>query len=123
MLKNLAIVLVAAGIAIPAAARQRGQNPAQQRPTITRGGEQPGPARETAGPSEEKIVQTPHVARLDGREIKYTATAGTLPIEADDGKVAARMFFVAYTRDGEDPKGRPVSFLYNGGPGSATIWL
>ena len=44
MLKNLAIVLVAAGIAIPAAAQQRGQNPAQQPPTLTRGGGQPGPA-------------------------------------------------------------------------------
>src|SRR5439155_722042 len=38
-------------------------------------------------------------------------------------KVAARMFFVAYTKDGEDAKTRPVSFLYNGGPGAATIWL
>jgi carboxypeptidase C (cathepsin A) len=61
--------------------------------------------------------------RLDGRDIKYTATTGTLPIRLDDGKVAARMFFVAYTKDGEDVKTRPVSFLYNGGPGAATIWL
>jgi carboxypeptidase C (cathepsin A) len=61
--------------------------------------------------------------RLDGREIKYTATAGTVPVRLDDGKVAARMFFVAYTKDGEDVKTRPVSFLYNGGPGSATVWL
>src|SRR5437763_190911 len=61
--------------------------------------------------------------RLDGRDIKYTATAGTLPIRLDNGQVAARMFFVAYTKDGEDAKTRPVSFLYNGGPGAATIWL
>ena len=59
--------------------------------------------------------------RLDGRDIKYTATAGTLPIRGDDGKINARMFYVAYTKDGEDPKTRPVSFLYNGGPGSATV--
>ena len=123
MLKKCAIVAFAAAMSMPAVAQQRGQNPAQQQPTITRGGEQPGPGRETAGPAEEKISQTPHVARIDGRDIKYTATIGTLPIMADDGKVAARMFFVAYTKDGEDPKGRPVSFLYNGGPGSATIWL
>ena len=57
------------------------------------------------------------------RDIKYTATTGTLPIRREDGKVAARMFFVAYTRDGEDVKTRPVSFLYNGGPGAATVWL
>jgi carboxypeptidase C (cathepsin A) len=98
-----------------------------------RGGQPPAPApapqadqpsrNEVAGPAEEKISQTQHTVRLDGRDIKYTATAGTLPIRLDDGKVAARMFFVAYTKDGEDAKTRPVSFLYNGGPGAATIWL
>src|SRR5215831_19175064 len=81
------------------------------------------PRVETAGPAEEKTSETSHVIRLDGREIKYTATTGTLPIRLDDGKVAARMFFVAYTKDGENSKTRPVSFLYNGGPGAATIWL
>lgn len=83
----------------------------------------PAPKVETAGPAEEKISQTPHTIRLGGRDIKYTATAGTLPIRLDDGKVAARMFFAAYTRDGENPKTRPIAFLYNGGPGAATIWL
>jgi carboxypeptidase C (cathepsin A) len=75
------------------------------------------------GSAEEKISTTSHTVRLDGRDIKYTATTGTLPIRLDNGQVAARMFFVAYTRDGEDVKSRPVSFLYNGGPGAATIWL
>jgi carboxypeptidase C (cathepsin A) len=50
--------------------------------------------------------------RPDGRDIKYAATSGTLPIRSEDDKVAARMFFVAYTRDGEDVKTRPVPFLY-----------
>jgi carboxypeptidase C (cathepsin A) len=81
------------------------------------------PRVETAGDKEEKISQTSHAMRLDGREINYTATTGTLPIRLDNGQVSARMFFVAYTRDGEDTKTRPVSFLYNGGPGAATIWL
>jgi carboxypeptidase C (cathepsin A) len=83
----------------------------------------PAAAQQTAGPAEEKISQTSHTVRLDGRDVKYTATTGTLPIRSDDGKVAARMFFVAYTKDGEDVKTRPVSFLYNGGPGAATVWL
>src|SRR5438874_8582626 len=105
---SLAFVSLVVG---PAAA-QRGQAPP------------PAPSQcESAGPAEEKISQTPHTMRLDGRDIKYTATAGTLPIRGDDGKVQARMFFVAYTRDGEDVKTRPLSFLYNGGPGAATIWL
>src|SRR5438128_7900017 len=85
-------------------------------------GGQPPTRAETAGAAEEKIAQTLHAIRIDGREIRYTATAGTLPIRLDDGKIAARMFFVAYTKDGEDAKTRPVSFLYNGGPGAATIW-
>ncbi|HEY7288321.1 MAG TPA: hypothetical protein VH583_00695 [Vicinamibacterales bacterium] len=81
------------------------------------------PHVETAGPAEEKISQTSHTIRVDGHDLKYTATTGTLPIRLDDGKVAARMFFVAYTKDGENVKTRPISFLYNGGPGAATIWL
>jgi carboxypeptidase C (cathepsin A) len=81
------------------------------------------PRHEVAPEKTAPASQTSHAIRLDGREIKYTATAGTLPIRLDDGKVAAQMFFVAYTKDGEDRKTRPVSFLYNGGPGSASAWL
>src|SRR4051795_12923186 len=106
--------VIAVLLSTPLAAQQRGQNPAQA----------PAPSQhESAGPAEEKVSQTSHTVRLDGRDIKYTATAGTLPIRGDDGKVQARMFFVAYTKDGDDVKTRPLSFLYNGGPGSATIWL
>ena len=121
MYKHVLTVLLAGAVAAPAAAQQRGQNP--QPTTITRSDSPSGPQHEVAGPAEEKISQTPHTVRIRGKEIKYTATAGTLPIRSDDGKVAARMFFVAYTKDGEDARSRPVSFLYNGGPGSATVWL
>src|SRR6516165_6331677 len=110
------VILIALLTAVPLAA-QRGQNPAQQQAATQNA------ARETAVPAEEKTSQTSHTTRLDGHEIKYTATAGTLPIRGDDGKVQARMFYVAYTKVGEDPKTRPVAFLYNGGPGSATVWL
>src|ERR687885_29379 len=98
-----------------------GQPPATPAPETSSSSS--APREEYAGPAEEKISQTPHTVRVDGREIKYTATAGTLPIRLDNGQVVARMFFVAYTKDGEDAKSRPVSFLYNGGPGAATIWL
>jgi carboxypeptidase C (cathepsin A) len=119
ILRTALIVLIAAPVAarpFDGARGGRGQNPNQQQAA------QPG-GRESAGPAEEKTSRTPHTITLDGREIKYTATAGTLPIRGDDGRVQARMFYVAYTKDGEDPKTRPVSFLYNGGPGSATVWL
>jgi carboxypeptidase C (cathepsin A) len=124
----LAILLVLA--LVPARAQERGgQRPggppgAQQQPAPAVAQPAQGPVRhEVATANEEKISQTSHAVRLDGREIKYTATAGTLPIRLDDGKVAARMFFVAYAKDGEDTKTRPISFLYNGGPGSASVWL
>lgn len=79
--------------------------------------------REVAGANEEKVSRTPHVLRLDGRDLQYTATAGTVPIRLDDGKVAARMFFVAYSKDGAEARTRPIAFLFNGGPGSASVWL
>ena len=123
MLKRFAIVLLLSIASFtPASGQGRGGQPPAATPQVQEPG---GQARnnEVAGTAEEKISQTPHSVRLDGRDIKYTATAGTLPIRLDDGKVAARMFFVAYTKDGEDAKTRPVSFLYNGGPGAATIWL
>ena len=52
--------------------------------------------------------------------LKYTATTGRLPLKRGDGKIEAEMFFVAYTLDGQDAEKRPLTFAFNGGPGSAT---
>jgi carboxypeptidase C (cathepsin A) len=71
-------------------------------------------------PIRELRVPTRHTATIGGRSLAYTATAGTVTIRDDDGKPTASMFYVAYTT-GEP--GRPVTFLYNGGPGSSTLWL
>ena len=68
-------------------------------------------------------VVTHHQVTLDGKLLKYTATTGRLPIKRGDGKIEAEMFFVAYTLDGQDAGKRPLTFAFNGGPGSATIWL
>jgi carboxypeptidase C (cathepsin A) len=68
-------------------------------------------------------VQTHHQISVNGKTLHYTATAGRLPIKDPTGKIEAEMFFVAYTLDGADPGKRPVTFSYNGGPGSASIWL
>mgnify|MGYP005811704885 CR=1 FL=1 len=68
-------------------------------------------------------VVTHHEIKIDGKTIRYTATAGRLPIKEMDGTIAAEMFFVAYTMDGADPAKRPVTFAFNGGPGSASMWL
>ncbi len=63
---------------------------------------------------------THHSAIIGGKPVAYTATAGTLTLRDDEGKPTASMFYVAYTTG--DPR-RPVTFLYNGGPGSSTLWL
>ncbi len=68
-------------------------------------------------------VVTHHQITVNGKTLKYTAAAGRLPIKRPDGKIEAEMFFVAYTRDGQDVSTRPLTFAFNGGPGSASIWL
>jgi len=68
-------------------------------------------------------VVTHHQITVDGKLLKYTATTGRLPIKRGDGKIEAEMFFVAYTLDGQDAAKRPLTFAFNGGPGSSTIWL
>jgi carboxypeptidase C (cathepsin A) len=78
--------------------------------------------KETPIPSE-KAVTTHHELTLAGKTLKYTATAGTLLVRDEEDKPYGSIFYVAYTLDGAEPGTRPVSFLYNGGPGSATLWL
>src|ERR1041385_3942624 len=68
-------------------------------------------------------VVTHHQATVAGKSLRYTATAGRLPIKRPDGKIEAEMFFVAYTLDGQEMSKRPLTFAFNGGPGSASIWL
>src|SRR5579884_2189719 len=58
----------------------------------------------------ESLVETKHAITLNGARLEYTATAGTLPLKEEDGKVTANIFFVAYTRSGnEDPGRRPIT--------------
>lgn len=71
----------------------------------------------------DNIVTTSHTLRAGGETIHYTARAGTLVLRSDDGEPRASFFVVAYTRDGADPAKRPVTFTFNGGPGSSSVWL
>jgi carboxypeptidase C (cathepsin A) len=66
---------------------------------------------------------THHALALAGKTVAYTARAGTITLRDGDEKPTADMFYVAYTLDGVPPQSRPVTFFYNGGPGSATLWL
>jgi carboxypeptidase C (cathepsin A) len=80
------------------------------------------PSSESA-PKEESSV-TQHTARIGGQNISYTATASTTLLKNDKGEPEALMYSTAYTENGvKDLSKRPIVFLYNGGPGSASIWL
>ena len=81
-----------------------------------------GPAEKK--PPEEKTARTEHAVRIGGQEIRYTATAGTLHLKKEDGAVTASIFYIAYTRNGvADLSRRPLTFSFNGGPGSSSVWL
>ena len=63
---------------------------------------------------------------VEGKPISYQAEAGTLVLDgsgADEGKPQVAMSYVAYFKRGADASKRPITFIYNGGPGSSTVWL
>lgn len=68
-------------------------------------------------------VITHHQITIDGKTISYTATAGYMPMKDKNENVLAKIFYIAYTADGESANKRPVTFTFNGGPGSSSIWL
>lgn len=78
-------------------------------------------------PKEEKKDRTSitkHSIALNGSQIAYTATAGLMPLKDAEGKVTAEIFYIAYTKDGvADSTKRPVTFSFNGGPGSSSVWM
>ncbi len=84
-------------------------------------------------PVEDNLVETKHTLTIGGASLKYTALAGTLVMkeepaardkESEGEKPRARFFFIAYTKDEvEDKSHRPITFCFNGGPGSASVWL
>jgi carboxypeptidase C (cathepsin A) len=75
-----------------------------------------------AAPKPEQSV-TEHTIKVGGVPLKYKATAGTLVIRNDEDEPVAAIGYVAYTKDGVEPGKRPLTFAYNGGPGSSAIWL
>lgn len=77
-----------------------------------------------APPPEPLKVVTHHRLQSGGTDLSYTATAEEIYLEDDEGEPTASFFTLSYTLDGvEDPADRPVTFVFNGGPGSSSIWL
>lgn len=90
--------------------------------TVEKSGKLPGDSEKSVPAKEEPPVVTHHEMHVGGRALRYTATAGYMPIRNEEGtEVEANIFFVAYTLDSAAK--RPLMFSFNGGPGSASIWL
>jgi carboxypeptidase C (cathepsin A) len=73
-------------------------------------------------PPELKYV-TKHSVVIGGKVINYTATVGAILLKNDKDDTVALFGYTAYVKDGEDASRRPVTFSYNGGPGSSSMWL
>jgi carboxypeptidase C (cathepsin A) len=81
-------------------------------------------AEEAAKPTPEaKQSVSEHTAKIAGKTLEYTVTAGTMLMKDADDKPRALFGFTAYVVNGKDTASRPIMFAYNGGPGSASLWL
>ncbi len=109
------------GAAQPAKPQAKPETPVTKPATTTEAA--PEKPRIKSSTDEDPVVTHHHIA-VDGKELKYTATAGLMPIKDSKGETEARIFYIAYTLD--DPPAdasRPLMFSFNGGPGSASVWL
>lgn len=114
-MRSITIILVSTLLAAMAAAPCPAQDPPDDA-----GKKDKAPPTEI----EERAVSTNHTLRLGSGEVKYTATAGTMALKGDEGEPKASVFYIAYMKKGvNDDAARPVTFSFNGGPGSSSVWL
>ena len=93
--------------------------------------EKPEEKKEEKPSPKDNLVESKHSVKIGGKEIKYTVTTGTMILKEEVAekdteveKPRAQIFFIAYTKDGvRDKAKRPVTFSFNGGPGSSSVWL
>jgi carboxypeptidase C (cathepsin A) len=111
-LTKTAAAFAAATIALaaPAAAQQGAAAPAKQE-----SGDKPVPPP--------TVSVTHHTGTFGGQRVAYTATASETYLKAEDGTPKASIFSVAYVKEGPRDPNRPITFLFNGGPGSGSLWL
>lgn len=107
------------------AQERRGQRPAETAPSAPATNQPATPASTgevKKEPVETAPIVTHHELHVGGKTLRYTATTGLMPIRNNAGEIEAHIFFIAYTL--ENPgEHRPLTFSFNGGPGSASVWL
>ncbi len=108
-MKKTLIALALLGVAAPAFTQNAAAPPAKQETP-----DKPVP--------EPVVSVTRHSGVFDGQRVNYTATASETYLKAEDGTPKASIFSISYVKEGRDPN-RPVTFLFNGGPGSGSLWL
>jgi carboxypeptidase C (cathepsin A) len=75
-------------------------------------------------PAEQPPSVTHHEIHVGAKTLRYTATTGMMPLKNNEsGEIEAHIFYIAYTLDGQSAEHRPLTFSFNGGPGSASVWL
>ena len=120
-IKALGLLVSAALAAVPAGAQGRGAATATNGfYRFNYGAEEMQPIKYPDAP-----IATDHKITLHGETIDYTAKVGFMPIHnATSGIAEGQLFYVYYAKKGvTDKSKRPVWFLFNGGPGAATVWL
>ncbi|MBI3208201.1 MAG: peptidase S10 [Candidatus Solibacter usitatus] len=89
-----------------------------------RSGTAPAGQTPVAPLQDDKPVVTKHETTVRGRTLRYSVNTGFLPIRNEAGEAEASMFYMAYTLETSEPAARrPLLFSFNGGPGSASVWL
>src|SRR5258708_26656725 len=104
--------------------RQQPTHPTESERTEQQGGQ--GGATNTTFHFDMKEISpsvTHHEVTVNGHTLRYTASAGRMPIKNGEGVTEALMFYVAYTVEGSEAARRPLTFSYNGGPGAAVLRL
>lgn len=121
------LTIIHLALLLPAA---HAQAPRERARPATQPQSQPAEADAKAGDrgKGDQLVETKHTLKVGEVEIRYAATTGTMALRDENGKHKADVFFVAYDRlDAEgrkpDRATRPITFVFNGGPGAAAVWL